>query len=598
LVGRASPLTLHHLRELDLMWDHLTKSAPLPVSEAARRRPSTEEAALKAISKATPFRLSTRLQAASASAIILGAALASSPSCAASCERLASVQIKDTIIDAAEAHPAGAYSPAGSAELANLPAFCRVHGVASPVAESQVGFEVWLPQTDWNGKIEMFGNGGYSAAMAFGPMAEQLRRGYATVATDTGHKGDDPDFALAHPEAIVDWGHRAVHVSIAAAKSVVSAFYGQTARHAYFSGCSTGGHQALMEAQRYPNDFDGIIAGDPGNNRTRLNAGFLWQFVKNHRASDLSVIVPPEKLSVVTEAVVKTCRGKDGGLPSDNFLTDPEACDFHPDALLCQSGDAADCLTQEQVDALTAMYGGAHNPRTGEQIYYGWPKGSENSGRVVKTLPGWSLYWADPAHPDRPARLNFWRIWAFQDSNWDWRSFDFDAGMKTVDDRLAPTINAMSADLSGFRKAGGKLIQFHGLADPVVPPRESIDYYERVQAAEAGGRPPQPDESRDYYRLFLAPGLYHCQGGPGPNVLDTQNALEKWVEEGAAPETIAATKFRDDKPNEGVEMSRALCRYPNVARYKGAGDIAAASSFSCVEGRRYQSPLPAKTYLR
>jgi feruloyl esterase len=535
--------------------------------------------------------------AAPAVAVSIGALLPA-PAVAASCDALAKVKIDKTSIDAAESHAAGDYAPADGPQLAGLPAFCRVHGVVSPVEGSQVGFEVWLPEAEWNGKIEMLGNGGYSSAMPFPAMAEQLKRGYAVVGTDTGHKGDDPDFAAGHPEAIVDWASRAVHVSIDAAKSVASALYRQAARHAYFWGCSTGGQQALMEAQRYPKDFDGIIAGDPGNNRTHLNAGFLWQFVKNHRPADLSVIVPPEKLALITDCVVKECRGKDGGLSSDDFLTDPEACDFHPAELVCNGGDAPDCLTQEQVDAMTAMYLGAHDPRTGEQIYYGWPKGSENSGRVVKTLPGWSLYWADPAHPDRPARLSFWKVWAFQDPDWDWRAFDFDAGMRTVDDRLAATINAMSPDLSAFRAAGGKLIQYHGLADPVVPPRDSIDYYERVQAREDAGAPPRADASADFYRLFLAPGLYHCQGGPGPNVLDAEGTLERWVEQGVAPETIAAVKYRDDKPAEGAAMGRPLCPYPKRAHYNGAGDPAEASSFSCVEGARYPNPKPAAVYLR
>ena len=252
------------------------------------------------------------------------------PAIAASCDALASVRSTRRRSTPPSPIAAGDYAPAGGAEIAGLPAFCRVHGVITPVEDLKVGFEVWLPDTDWNGNIEMLGNGGYSSAISYPAMADQLKRGYAVVATDTGHKGDDPDFAAGRPEAIVDWASRAVHVSIDAAKSVVSAFYGQAARHACFWGCSTGGQQALTEAQRYPKDFDGIIAGDPGNNRTHLNAGFLWQFVKNHRSGDLSVIVPPEKLALITDAVVKECRGEDGGAASDEFLTDPEACGFQP----------------------------------------------------------------------------------------------------------------------------------------------------------------------------------------------------------------------------------------------------------------------------
>lgn len=518
-----------------------------------------------------------------------------SPSLAAPCEQLLGLQIANTTIANAEPQAEGSFAPPSGAPITDLPAFCRVRGVVSPVPGSRVGLELWLPQAGWNGKVEMVGNGGYSSAIAYKAMGPLLRRGYATVATDTGHTGDDPGFAIDHPEAIVDWGHRAVHVSIAAAKSVVAEFYGQSAKHSYFAGCSTGGHQALMEAQRYPADFDGIIAGDPGNNRTHLNAGFLWQFVRNHRP-DLSLIIPPAKLAAITDAAVKTCRGKDGGLPTDNFLTDPDACDFRPEQMLCKQGEGEDCLTQEQADALNAMYGGARDDQSGAQIYYGWPKGSENSGRVVPALPGWSLYWADPAHPDRPARLNFWKVWAFPDGTWDWRSFAFGPGMTAVDDRLAPVINAMSPDLSAFKAAGGKLIQYHGLADPVVPPRDSIDYYERVQAAQSADK--RVDATADFYRLFLVPGLYHCEGGPGPNVLDTQSALERWVESGIAPATIGATKFRNERAADGVEMSRPLCPYPKVAHYTGQGDQADGANFSCADGHRSTTPLPAAAYLR
>ncbi len=532
-----------------------------------------------------------RTAAMSAASLLL---LAASPSLAATCDQLAKLTIDNATISMAEARPAGSFAPPKGADISDLPAACRVQGIITAVPGSRVGFELWLPQDGWNGKIEMVGNGGYSSSISYKAMGPLLKRGYATVATDTGHTGDDPDFAIDHPEAITDWGHRAVHVTIVAAKSVTSAFYSQAPKHSYFAGCSTGGGQALMEAQRYPRDFDGIIAGDPGNNRTHLNAGFLWQFIKNHRA-DLSVIIPPAKLAAVTDAALKTCRGKDGGLATDNFLTDPDACGFQPSQMLCKQGDAEDCLTREQVEALSAMYSGAR-AQSGEQVFYGWPKGSENSGKVVASLPGWSLYWADPAHPDRPARTNFWKIWAFPGSNWDWRNFDFGSGMKAADDKLAPVINAMSPDLSAFKAAGGKLIQYHGLADPVAPPRDSIDYYERVQTAASQDK--RVDATADFYRLFLVPGLYHCEGGPGPNVLDVQAALERWVEQGTAPATIAATKFHNDKPADGIEMSRPLCPYPQVAHYKGEGDSNDAANFTCAAGHRYAMPLPAAAFLR
>ena len=518
---------------------------------------------------------------------------------ASKCDAVKVMHFDHTTIDVAESTPTGSYQPSAGAEVKGLPAFCRVHGTVEPVTGSRIGFDLWLPEVDWNGKLEMFGNGGYSSKVAYDSLGEQLKRGYAVLGTDTGHSGDDPDFAKDHPEAIVDWGHRAVHTSVVAAKAVVTEFYGRPASHSYFSGCSTGGHQALMEAQRYPKDFDGIIAGDPGNNRTHLNAGFLWQFVTNHRKGpDASQIIPPLKLATISNAVVNACRGHDGGLATDKFLTDPEACGFQPKDILCKAADAEDCLTQEQADALATMYGGARNPRTGQVIYYGWPKGSENSGRIEKALPGWSLYWADPVNAANPARLNFWRIWAFDDPNWDWKRFDFDTGMKTVDEKLAPSINAMSPDISEFAASGGKLIQYHGLDDPVVPPRESIDYFERVQAFEAKLKTAPVDQSADHYRLFLVPGMEHCRGGEGPNFLEMQQALETWVENGNAPAAINATKFVDDKPENGEVFSRPLCPYPSFAQFKGIGNSNEARNFRCEAGHRYTDPLIASTYAR
>lgn len=225
---------------------------------------------------------------ASAGAAILIAAVAITPfsvvsADAAECADLATLALPQTKIDAAQSIPAGSYAPPYAKPLADLPAFCRVHGVVSPVPGSVIGFEVWLPQTNWNRKLEMFGNGGCSSDMSYPDMAARLKAAYVSVATDTGHIGSDPSFAIARPESIPDWGYRAVHETVERAKLLTHAFYGEPPAHNYFRGCSTGGHQALMEAQRFPIDFDGIIAGDPGNNRTHLNAGFLWQYIVNHQ---------------------------------------------------------------------------------------------------------------------------------------------------------------------------------------------------------------------------------------------------------------------------------------------------------------------------
>jgi feruloyl esterase len=375
-----------------------------------------------------------------------------------------------------------------------------------------------LPQQQgWNGRLSMLGNGGYSSALPLPQMTAQLQAGYAVVATDTGHSGDSPDFALGRPEAIVDWGHRAVHLTAVRAKSLVAAFYGKSAQHAYFQGCSTGGHQAFMEAQRFPEDFDGIIAGAPGHNRTHLNAGFLWQFAQNHTREGQQII-PASKLPMIARASSSAC-GKE-----------PLDCDFDPAALMCTAGDSPDCLTEEQVHALKRMYGGARNPRTGERIYFGWPYGSES---------GWRAYWADPMKPTEPARASFWRVWAFNDPQWDWRHFDFDRDMQRADDALAPVINAMDANLEPFRRRGGKLIHYHGMADPVVPFADSLAYRDRVIAEQHRARrmtsvAAAERATSEFYRLFLAPGLGHCQGGIG----NLQPVIEQWVEKGVPPQEL------------------------------------------------------------
>lgn len=485
--------------------------------------------------------------------------------------------------------------PALAKAFARIPApppFCRVKGVSIDKEGSRIGFELWLPVGTWNRKLEMVGNGGYSSAIDHRAMAPLLGRGYAVLATDTGHTGDDPSFARESRRAIEDWGHRAVHVSVEEGKRVTEAFYGAPPARAYFSGCSTGGHQGLMAAQRYPADFDGIIVGAPGHNRTHLNVGFLWQFVQNRDPDSGAQLIPASKLSLISNAALESCRGRNGreggGLESDPYLNDPLSCVFDPATLACKEGDGDSCLTEAQVRALKKMYDGARNPRTGERIYFGFPPGSEAAGGPPG-LPGWSLYWADPADPSQPARANFWRYWAFDDAGWDWRSFDFDADVAATDEKLAPVINAMSVDLSEFRRLGGKIVHYHGLADPVVPAPDSVAYRQRLWKRYG-------DDIDSFYRLFLAPGAHHCFGGPGPYMLDAQSALERWVEAGIAPDRLTG---RHPPENVGERAySRPICAFPMRAFYDGEGDADKAGSFQC-----RPAPAPAiqeigRDYLR
>lgn len=473
---------------------------------------------------------------------------------------------------------------------------CRLQGVARPRAGSRIGFAVWMPLSGWNGRLLMLGNGGYSSALPETAMGVYAERGYAVVATDTGHTGDDPDFAAGRSSAIDDWARRSVHDTVTRAKRVAATFYGRPASFAYFQGCSTGGHQAFMEAQRYPADFDGVVAGAPGYNRTRLNAGFLWQFIQNHELSDPArpMILPAEKLAFITRGALAQCGkangGEAGGLPQDPYLNAPQTCAFDPTPLLCDGAEREDCLTPIQLERLRRMYDGARNPRTGERIYFGWPPGSESpSGRYG----GWSLYWANPAKPSEPARASFWRVWANLGQDWRPSASAFDKDMKRADDRLARRINAMSVDLDGFRRRGGKLIHWHGGADPVVPIQDSIAYHERLSDREAkAGR-----DAAAFYRFFMAPGVEHCQGGLGPLPSETQAAIEAWVERGQAPGALLATQSKGGASGRG--FTRPLCPYPLVARFDGHDPPDQASSFSCAApAAKARLETPAARYLR
>jgi feruloyl esterase len=459
------------------------------------------------------------------------------------------------------------------AQTGQPPRVCRITGSLSPVEGSTIGYEVWMPAPGWNGKLQVLGNGGYSSSINYFLVQMYVSKGYAVAATDTGHKGDDPAFAKGKPETITDWGHRAVHVTAARAKEIVSALYGRSIDYSYFAGCSTGGHQGLMEAQRYPDDFDGILVGAPGHNRTHLNVGFLWQFVQNHNTEGEGPIIPASKLRAISQNVMKHCRGQNGGaaggLASDPFLNDPFQCDFQPEDMACEGADSPDCLTSLQVTALEAMYDGARDPVTGERIYFGFLRGSEAAGGPSE-LPGWSLYWADPKDQSKPARASFWQVWASGNPDWRWQDFDFHEDVRAADDRLAGTINAMSPALGAFRNAGGKLLHYHGLADPVVPASDSASYYTRVQ--ETMG------DTADFYRFFPVPGMHHCYFGPGPYDLNAQEALEAWVEQGEAPDYLIG---RNPGSDNVAAYSRKICRYAEKAEAGEAGEPASWESFTC-----------------
>jgi feruloyl esterase len=511
-------------------------------------------------------RLPAAFLLASATTMIAAAPAASNGT---ACENLAALTIPAVSIRGAALVPAGPFAVPGTRQELTLPAFCRVEGVVRPTGDSEIKFELWMPPADaWNGKFQGVGNGGYAGTIGYTALATALRRGYAAASTDTGHAGDDMKFGQGHPEKVVDWAYRSIHVVTETSKLILRNHTGRFADRSYFVGCSSGGHQALSEAQRFPDDYDGIVAGDPANNRIRQTFGFLYSWIVTH-GRDGTPLLPAAKLSLLTRASVEACDMLDG--LKDGVIDDPRRCTYDPGKLLCRTGTAASedasCLTAPQVEAARKMYEGLKSSRTGEPIYAGWPRGSESFGDAP--IQSWRQYVMDPLEP---MRIGFFRYFLFHDPNWDYRTIDWDRDLAYAEQRL-PFMAAVDRDLSLFKKRGGKLLMYTGWADPVVPPQDTVAYYDSVVKAMGG-----LDKTREFYRFFLAPGMGHCSGGPGPNQFDMLTALEQWVEKGAAPDRLVATHSTNGK----IDRTRPLCMYPLVARWKGSGSTDDAVNFACV----------------
>ena len=516
------------------------------------------------------------------------------------CEKLAATSVLHTTITSAAMIPEGPFSGPRTPGFAamqgvTVPGHCEVKGVIRPTKDSEIKFALWLPPTGWNGKYRQQGSGGWAGAINYDSLIDPLRRGYAVAGTDDGHEanGLSASWAIGHPEKLIDFGYRAVHETSVQAKAIVRAFYGRDAERSYFDGCSDGGREALMEAQRYPDDFNGVLAGAPANNWSRLFTGFVWN--EHALLKTPASAIPPFKLPVIQRAVVAACDRIDG--VKDGLIEDPRACRFDPAALLCKSSDAMNCLTAPQIDALKKIYSGPRNPRTNETIFTGMPPGTE-------AIPaGWST-WITPEKAPAAFQFAFGNSYygaaVFEDPNWDFRTMDFDRDVRIGDTKAGGVLNATSADLRSFRAAGGKLIQYHGWGDAAIPATSSIEYYESVRTflgkyPDARLQGTHPVE--DFYRLFLVPGMAHCGGGIGPNTFgngpgvsrvdpdyDAFSALERWVERGIAPDRVIGTGTVADDLSK--TLTRPLCPYPNVAKYRGSGDVNDAASFACVAPAR------------
>jgi feruloyl esterase len=503
--------------------------------------------------------------------------LRAQPDPTTACAGLSSQQLPNATISAVQAVTTGSFTPPGSTNaIPNLPPFCRVAGVIKPTSESNILFEVWMPLQNWNGRYTGVGNGGWAGTISYGALAEQIRRGNAAASTNTGHEAapgiDAARFAYEHPERLIDFAYRSHHETTLKGKALVQAFYGKAHDRAYWLGCSSGGYEGLMEAQRFPADYDGIVAGAPANNWTRLMAGDFdaTLAVLQDPASTLSAA----SLGVLYRGVLAACDGTDG--VTDGVLEDPRQCKFDPATVQCAANQATGaCVTGAQVEAARRIYRGVKDPSTGAQLYPGLSAGSE---------PFWTN--RDTANPFTiPIAHYKWLV--FADPNWDWKTFQLSSpaayeAFKKAETKFAPIMNATDPNLGEFRQRGGKLLQYHGWSDQLIAAQNSIDYYESVVAFFAGGKPDRSDVSRDvqsFYRLFMAPGMAHCAGGPGPNAFDAQTAVEQWVERGVPPDVIVATRAT----NGVVDRLRPLCPYPKVAAYKGNGDTNDAASFTCRE---------------
>jgi len=444
----------------------------------------------------------------------------------------------------------------GADAFTNLPAFCRVAATLTPSGDSDIKIEVWLPASApgdaaWNGKLLAVGNGAWAGNISYPAMATALLAGYATVSTDTGHVGGNANFMVGHPEKLVDFEERAVHEMTVTAKAIAAAYYGNAPQRAYFNGCSTGGRQALTEAQRYPLDFDAIVAGAPANFAKRQTFGQIWLWQATHK--DEASLITPDKFVVLHKAAVAQCDTLDG--VKDGVIENPTKCKFDPKTIQCAGPDGPDCLTAPQVEAARKIYAGASHAKTHELLYPGLEPGSEL---------GWNMSVA--ARPVGYAE-DFFKYIVFKDEKWDPKALNYDVDLVTTD-KTSTGLNAIDANLSPFFEHGGKLLVYHGWSDPGIPPSNSVNYYQSVLKATRN--------AHESVRLFMVPGMNHCGGGDGTTSFDMVAAADKWVATKAAPSRIPASKA-----DGTVVRTRPLCAYPTEATYKGTGSTDEAANFVC-----------------
>ncbi len=486
---------------------------------------------------------------------------AGSHASAATCDSLKTLRLNSAAIDSVEVVAAGSFTqPAarggrGNA-MSDLPAFCRVSLTARPSSDSDIKIEIWLPVQNWNQKYEAVGNGAWTGTIGYAAMADALRRGYATSSTDTGHMGGSASFAMGHPEKAIDFAYRSEHDMVLHSKAIIDAFYGSAPKYSYWNGCSAGGRQALKDAEMFPADFDGIIAGSPGLDWSGRSAQAvrIAQLLENQAAR-----LNAAQQKRLHAAVLDACDANDG--LKDGLIANPVACKFDPKVLQCQaagSDGSGDCLTAAQVDVVRALYSPI---KTKTREIAGLAYGSEGNWTEL----GWS-------QSARATGLDHYRYLVYNDPEWTISKFDPSTDPAKLEQGPSGQIDARSPDLKAFFARGGKLLMYHGWADPQISPLNATTYYEQVAKVSGGAA-----KISNSYRLFMAPGMAHCGGGEGPNDFDKIGTLEQWVETGKAPDQIIASHAQ----RGAVDRTRPLCPYPQIATYKGTGSIDEATNFVC-----------------
>jgi len=511
-----------------------------------------------------------------------GAILAfANPAAAAECGELADLDIGKGMVTSATLVAAGEFEPpptpfgpppgVSGSPYEGLPEFCQVEATLTPTSDSEIKIVIWLPAGNWNGKFVGIGNGIWAGQLSISQMVDPLSRGYAVATTDTGHTGTgmSGEFAVGHPEKLIDFGHRAVHEMTVTAKTAIRAYYGADPTHSLWNSCSTGGRQGVMEAYRYPGDYDVISAMAPANPMSDLMTQSMFAGYYPPRTPDNTLTAPI--LQLIHQAALKECDADDG--LADGIISRPDACGFDPATIECKPGESEGCITSGQLETIRAVYAGVTDPRSGAQILPGWPIGSEVQLSFIiggeQPFPVAFTYFTLLVHGDDP--------------EWDWKAMDYAREVYVSREYGGEILDVPHDGLGAFFDRGGRLLLSHGWSDGLIPATNAVKFYRGLYHSLPLG------QAQNQLRLFMVPGMNHCGGGDGATQFDTLGIIDQWAESGVAPNRIVAKREGGGAGGppgappapELPPISRPLCPYPQFPQYAGEGDEADEASFAC-----------------